>query len=63
MDARGRGIEKLATISGLKRSTPWRALRQTRPTISTCERLAEALGVRPAWLAFGDGEMDAKCES
>jgi len=29
-----------------------------KPTIDTIERAAEALRVRAAWLAFGDGEMD-----
>ena len=27
------------------------------PTVETVERLANAMGIRPSWLAFGEGEM------
>lgn len=34
----------------------WCSGRRTPPSGAT-ERIASALGIRPAWLAFGDGEM------
>lgn len=58
--ARGVSIHRLAAASGLSRS----GLRKVRspgkagPTIDTIRRLANALGVSPGWLAFGDAARD-----
>ena len=48
------GLKGIARDAGLDRSTIYN-LRAGRgsPSIATVERLAEALGVEPAWLAYG----------
>jgi transcriptional regulator with XRE-family HTH domain len=53
-----RGITQveLAARTGVAHSTIVRIERgQARPKIETLGRFAEALGVDPKWLAFGDG--------
>ena len=47
---------ELAARTGVAHSTVVRIERgQTRPRIETVGKIAEALGVDPRWLAFGDG--------
>ena len=47
---------ELAARTGVAHSTVVRIERgQARPRIETVEKFAEALGVDPRWLAFGDG--------
>ena len=46
---------ELAGRTGVAHSTVVRIERgQSNPTIETVEKVAEALGVDPKWLAFGD---------
>lgn len=57
--ARGLSVVALATAAGLSHS----AVRSTEteasmPSIATAESLAIALGVSPAWLAYGLGPME-----
>ena len=49
------GLKGIAQAAGLDRSTIYN-LRNGRgsPSIETVERLAQALGVEPAWLAYGE---------
>jgi transcriptional regulator with XRE-family HTH domain len=62
---RGISTRRLAADSGLSD----RAIRLVRngeakagPTLDTVERLAAALRVTPAWLAFGEGEGPSEAE-
>ena len=49
------GLKGIARDAGLDRSTIYN-LRNGRgsPSIETVERLGQALGVEPAWLAYGE---------
>ncbi len=52
---RGRLADKLKLTRGAVGH--WASGRRTPPDPTTIETIAQELGVRPAWLAFGDGEM------
>ena len=53
------GVEKLAGRSGVTARAIWLILggQKAGPQPDTIRRLAAACGVRPGWLAYGDGEM------
>lgn len=53
----GLGFIKLGKMSGVSHTTISDIEKGRRmPAVDTIERLARALKVRPAWLAFGDGQ-------
>lgn len=58
------GMKGVASAAGLDRSTIYN-LRNGRgsPSIETVERLAEALGVNPRWLAYGLSKPDLAADS
>lgn len=58
--AAGLGLIKLGKMAGVSHSTIGDIEKGRQlPAVDTVERLARALKVRPAWLAFGDGQREA----
>lgn len=55
------GQDQLAQLSGISQQTisAWSRGAQD-PTLSTLSKFAQALGVSPAWLAFGVGKVSKK---
>lgn len=61
MTERHIGYRRLAVMSGVSHSTIRHLARDERKlggTTCTLAQLAQALGISPAWLAFGLGERD-----
>ena len=54
----GLSVLALATAAGLSHTAVGNVERGTMPTLATAEALAIALGVSPAWLAYGLGPME-----
>jgi transcriptional regulator with XRE-family HTH domain len=54
----GLSVLALATAAGLSHTAVGNVERGTMPSIATAEALAVALGVSPAWLAYGLGPME-----
>ena len=53
--AQGLSVLALAKAAGLSHTAVGNVERGTMPSLETAERLAVALAVSPAWLAFGEG--------
>jgi transcriptional regulator with XRE-family HTH domain len=56
--ARGLSVRVLATAAGVSHTAVGNVERGTMPGLDTAEALAVALGVSPAWLAYGLGPME-----
>ena len=56
--ARGLSVLAVATAAGLSHTAVGNVERGTMPGLDTAEALAVALGVSPAWLAYGLGPME-----
>lgn len=55
---RGATLRELAQSAGIVEGTIRAMDRGTMPQIDTLESLAKALGVSPAWLAYGEGPRE-----
>ena len=51
-------VRELGRASGIVEGTIRAMERGTMPQVDTVEAVAKALGVSPAWLAFGEGPME-----
>lgn len=56
--ARGLSVRVLATAAGVSHTAVGNVEQGTMPGLDTAEALAIALGVSPAWLAYGLGPME-----
>jgi transcriptional regulator with XRE-family HTH domain len=58
LDRRDLAVRALAELAGLSAGGAWALAHGTQPSLDTLEIVAKALGVSPAWLAYGEGPRE-----